>query len=200
MNFLVGHQTNRMVDSMLNSIRTRFGIGIVKHGAHIREVMRLLERNQFVAMLCDHDAGRKGLMIRFFGMPASSAFGPSVFGLRSGAPIIMGFVSRNSKGRHHVELLPPIFVRTDLPAKAAVVESTQRIADVIEGYIRRRPDHWYWVHRRWKTKEAEGLARLERELRSAGPRGGGADGVPSAPARAAKPSQKAPPQSLEVPQ
>jgi KDO2-lipid IV(A) lauroyltransferase len=165
MNFLVGHQTNRMVDAMLNSIRAGFGIGIVKHGAHIRKVLRLLERNQFVAMLCDHDAGSKGLMIRFFDMPASSAFGPAVFSLRSGAPIIMGFILRDSGGGHHVELSPPVQVRTDLPPADAVVEATQRMANVIEEYIRRRPDHWYWVHRRWKTAEARGLARLERELR-----------------------------------
>lgn len=165
MNFLVGHQTNRMVDAMLNSIRAGFGIGIVRHGAHIRKVLRLLESNQFVAMLCDHDAGSKGLMIRFFDMPASSAFGPAVFSLRSGAPIIMGFIFRDSRGGHHVELRPPVHVRTDLPPADAVVEATQRMANAIEECIRRRPDHWYWVHRRWKTKKARGLARLERELR-----------------------------------
>lgn len=159
MNFLVGHQTNRKVDGMLNSMRSSFGIGIVKHGAHVREVLRLLRRNQFVAMLCDHDAGKKGLMIRFFGRPASSAQGPASFALRSGAPIIMGFISRNSDGRHVIELTPPIYVRTDIDAAPAIAETTQRLADVIEERVRRRPDHWYWVHRRWKTGQAEASAR-----------------------------------------
>jgi KDO2-lipid IV(A) lauroyltransferase len=154
MNFLVGHQTNRKVDAMLNSLRASFGIGIVRHGAHVRGVLRLLQRNQFVAMLCDHDGGRKGLMIEFFGRPASSAQGPASFALRSGAPIIMGFISRDAAGRHRVELTAPLHVRTDTDAATAIAETTRRLAAAIEERVRRRPDHWFWVHRRWKTGEA----------------------------------------------
>jgi KDO2-lipid IV(A) lauroyltransferase len=159
MNFLVGHQTNRKVDGMLNSLRSSFGIGIVRHGAHVRDVLRLLERNQFVAMLCDHDAGRRGLMITFFGRPASSAQGPASFALRSGAPIIMGFISRQTGGRHKVELTAPLHVRADIDAPSAIAEITQRLADAIEDRVRSRPDHWYWVHRRWKTGETRPPAR-----------------------------------------
>lgn len=157
MNFLVGHQTNRMVDAMLNSLRTRFGIGLVRHGAHVRKVLRLLERNQFVAMLCDHDAGRKGVMIRFFGRPASSVFGPASFALMSGSPIMMGFIYRDNARRHHVELTAPLYVPTHLPPGEAIALTTQRLADLIEARIRLRPDQWYWVHRRWKTTDARGL-------------------------------------------
>jgi KDO2-lipid IV(A) lauroyltransferase len=159
MNFLVGHQTNRLVDAMLNSMRAGFGIGLVRHGAHVRKVLRLLRRNQFVAMLCDHDAGRKGLMISFFGRPASSVFGPASFALRSGAPIMMGFISRDVEGRHQVELTPPLHVRDDLPPSEAIAEATQQLADLIEERVRLKPDHWYWVHRRWKTADARGLRR-----------------------------------------
>jgi len=158
-NFLVGHQTNRLVDGMLNSTRAGFGIGLVRHGAHVRKVLRLLRSNQFVAMLCDHDAGRKGLMIRFFGRPASSVFGPASFALRAGAPIVMGFISRDSEGRHHAEFTPLIRVREDIEPEEAIALTTQELADVIEDRIRRRPDHWYWVHRRWKTQDARGLRR-----------------------------------------
>jgi KDO2-lipid IV(A) lauroyltransferase len=157
MNFLIGHQTNRMVDGMLNTLRAGFGIGLVRHGAHVRKVLRLLRRNQFVAMLCDHDAGKRGLMINFFGRPASSVFGPASFALRAGCPIMMGFISRDPGGRHTVELTPPIRVRTDLPRTEAIGRTTQSLADQIEERVRLRPDHWYWVHRRWKTKEARGL-------------------------------------------
>ncbi len=156
MNFLVGHQSNRLVDRRLNRLRSALGIGIVKHGAHIREVLRLLRRNKFVAMLCDHDAGRKGLLVEFFGMPASSAVGPAVFSLRSGAPIIMGFISRSRGGRHKVELTPPIRVPEGTPPALAIASTTQLLADVIEERVRRLPDHWYWVHRRWKTKDPSG--------------------------------------------
>jgi KDO2-lipid IV(A) lauroyltransferase len=162
MNFLVGHQSNRLVDDMLNSMRSSFGIGVVRHGAHVREVLRLLRRNQFVAMLCDHDAGRKGLMVSFFGMPASAALGPAIFAIRSGAPLMMGFITRDDGGRHRVELTPPIPIQRDCDPAEAVAEATQRMASIVEDYIRRRPDHWYWVHRRWKTTSARGAEAILR--------------------------------------
>jgi KDO2-lipid IV(A) lauroyltransferase len=162
MHFLVGHQSNRLVDDMLNSLRSSFGIGIVRHGAHVREVLRLLRRNQFIAMLCDHDAGRKGLMVDFFGMPASAALGPAVFAARSGAPLMMGFIARDGGGRHHVNLTSPIDIRSDCDPAEAVAAATQRLAKTVEDHVRRRPDHWYWVHRRWKTASAVGGAAIRR--------------------------------------
>jgi KDO2-lipid IV(A) lauroyltransferase len=173
MNFLVGHQSNKLVDGMLNSMRSSFGIGLVPHGAHVREVLRLLKRNQFVAMLCDHDAGRKGLMINFFGMPASAALGPAIFAARSGAPLMMGFITRDNIGNHHVELTPPICFRSDCDPGEAVADATQQLATIVEDHIRRRPDHWYWVHRRWKTSSARGAEVIRRRpmtpLQTAGP-------------------------------
>lgn len=162
MNFLVGHQSNKLVDGMLNSVRSSFGIGLVRHGAHVREVLRLLRRNQFIAMLCDHDAGRKGLMVNFFGMPASAALGPAVFAVRSGAPLMMGFITRDHVGHHHVELTPPIRIRSEYDPVEAVADATQQLASIVEEHVRRRPDHWYWVHRRWKTTSARGAEAIRR--------------------------------------
>jgi len=150
MNFLVGHQSNRLIDRELNELRAALGIGLVRHGAHVRQVFRLLEGNKFVAMLCDHDAGRRGLTVSFFGMPASAAVGPAAFALMSGAPLMMGFIYRRAGGGHRVEITPPLKLERDLEPSEALAAATQELALEIERRIRAAPDHWFWLHRRWK--------------------------------------------------
>jgi KDO2-lipid IV(A) lauroyltransferase len=93
---------------------------------------------------------RRGIFVDFFGTPACTTPAAAVYALRAGAPILAAFPVRGADGRHVVRILGPF--TTDKRGHAAVQELTSRITAAVEDMVRERPDHWFWVHRRWKTR------------------------------------------------
>ncbi len=149
--FLVGEQHNKLIDNLMNQYRQRMGIAIIHMGAAVRGVIKALREGRCVALLSDQDAGKNGVFVSYFGHPASTPRGPAVFSLKTGAPIIFGSAVREDHAYHRVYL--------DLAAPGAVGELseeniqrlTQAYTSILERYVRQYPDHWFWMHRRWKT-------------------------------------------------
>jgi KDO2-lipid IV(A) lauroyltransferase len=73
-----------------------------------------------------------------------------VYGLRARAPILAAFPVRNPDGTHVVRIRGPF--TTEKQGHAAVQELTAQITAAVEEMVREHPDHWFWVHRRWKTR------------------------------------------------
>jgi KDO2-lipid IV(A) lauroyltransferase len=149
--FLVGEQRNRLVDDVMNKHRERMGIRIIHRGIAVRGVIRALRDNGFVAMLSDQDARSAGEFVEFFGRPASTFQGPAVFALKTGASIFFGGPIRIANGRHRV-----VIERFDVEGLDGVTPEnvrllTQAYTSALERIVRRHPDHWFWMHRRWKT-------------------------------------------------
>jgi len=149
--FLVGEQHNLLVDNLMNKYRQLMGIGIIKMGTATRGVIKALRNNRFVAMLSDQDAGKDGAIISFFGYPASTPKGPAAFALKTGAPIIMGFIIRQNNRRQKIIFEEPIYIRRSNNRDEDIKKLTQAYTSLLEDYIRRYPDHWFWPHRRWKS-------------------------------------------------
>jgi KDO2-lipid IV(A) lauroyltransferase len=159
MNFLVGEQTNTAVDNMMNDLRRSKGIGIISMGASMRNVLKALKQNQFVAMLSDQDAGSRGVFVDFLGRPASTPFGPASFAVRTGAALICGFIVRENVSHHRVILEAPLEPIPGANNEAESLRLTQQYTSLLEKYVRERPDHWLWFHRRWKTRPKAADAR-----------------------------------------
>lgn len=149
--FLVGEQHNLLVDNLMNRYRQLMGIGIIKMGTATRGVIKALRNNRFVAMLSDQDAGKDGTVVNFFGYPASTPKGPAAFALKTGAPIIMGFIIRQNNRRQKIIFEEPISIRKSNSKDENIKNLTQAYTTILEDYIRRYPDHWFWPHRRWKS-------------------------------------------------
>jgi KDO2-lipid IV(A) lauroyltransferase len=125
---------------------------IYRRGA-IRRVLRALSANQAVALLIDqHIHTADAVYVEFFNRPAATTSALAALALRTGAPVIPVFALPLPGGRfrmvyeHAVE--PP---RVDDPQ--ALREFTQRCTDVLEMYVRRYPQLWLWMHRRWRDGE-----------------------------------------------
>ena len=82
LDFLVGEQTNRAVDSLINGIRESMGIGIIHMGVAARGVIKSIRSGRAVAMLSDQDAGKSPIIVRFFGHPAATPGGIGAFALK----------------------------------------------------------------------------------------------------------------------
>ena len=153
--FLVGEQHNLLVDNLMNDYRRSVGIGIIKMGAAAKGIIRALKNNRFVAMLSDQDAGSDGTVVEFFNRPASTPKGPAAFALKMDAPVIMAFIIRENQKKQRIIIEKPIFIEKTTDKENDIQRLTQAYTRVLEEYIRKYPDHWFWPHRRWKSTTKE---------------------------------------------
>jgi len=147
--FVVKPMSNPAVEDWITKLRRRAGVGQIPLGAGIRAVYEALDQGRWVAMLADQDAHERGLFVPFFGRPASTPRGPAEIAVRRGVPILMGFPERRPDRGRVLTVLPPLWPRTDV--SDPVAELTERHVALLEERVRLHPDHWFWLHRRWKT-------------------------------------------------
>jgi len=155
--YLYQEQNNPYVDALIRDIRTRMRMPTIPRGAALRGILKALREKKFVAILADQDAGSNGLFVNFLGRPASTGRGPAAFVLKTAAPIVFCAAVRQPGGRHRVEAE---LVTFDFSQNGAVPSEEEKLrliteawTKVLEKYIRQYPDHWFWMHRRWKTKQ-----------------------------------------------
>lgn len=150
---------NPLIDAALCAARNRFGNRIVPRKGAGREVLRLLRQNWVVGMPLDLDV-RKGVFVDFFSLKASTSDGLARLAMATGAPVVPVFAVRDgTSSRHFLECMEPIEAIRSADREESIVLNTQRYTKTIEEMVRRYPDHWNWIHRRWKTRPA-GEARF----------------------------------------
>ena len=150
--FLVGEQSNRLVDDLMNRLRSSAGIGIIARGIAARGVFASLKKNRVVALLSDQDARRAGIFVDFFHAAASTYPGAAEFAYRVNCPIVFCYIVRCSDETHEAFFDPPIEVRTGAEREEEVERLTAAHTEALERCATRYPDHYFWAHRRWKTK------------------------------------------------
>ncbi|MDQ7799071.1 MAG: lysophospholipid acyltransferase family protein [Candidatus Edwardsbacteria bacterium] len=149
---VVYEQHNPLADRMMNNIRRAKNLDVIFKPDAPRAILKALARNRFVAILIDQDAGQDGVFVDFMGRPASTAKGPAVFAIRTGAPLLAGVIVRQDDGGHICYIEPPIYADPANDKEQEILRLTDLVTQAMEKYVRKYPDHWYWVHRRWKTK------------------------------------------------
>lgn len=147
--FVVTTQTNKLVEELIDRYRMKAGIEIVKRREATRGILSALKRNRFVAILIDQDAHEDGAFVPFFGRPASTPRGPAVFHLRTGAPLIFAESHWLPGDRYRIVITA---LNTDGVDDPDVL--TARVTALLEAAVRKTPEQWLWMHRRWKTRPA----------------------------------------------
>jgi Kdo2-lipid IVA lauroyltransferase/acyltransferase len=150
--FVVAEQHNPLVGAFMDEQRIRLGPGILSAERDLRGILEALRSRALVAILGDQDAGRDGIFVDFLGRSASTAVGPVRLARRFGAPILQGICVRTGAMRFRLDLFPPILVPRDGDEDEVIRTYTELWSRRLEDHIRRYPDHWFWMHRRWKTR------------------------------------------------
>jgi KDO2-lipid IV(A) lauroyltransferase len=141
---------NPYLDAALCRIRQRTGNTVVYRRGAMRRVMRMLRRNQGVAILIDqHIHTPDAVYVDFFDRPARTTTSLALLARRTGAPVIPVFTIPTGNGRYRVIYEPPVSPAED-DSPEAIHAFTQRCTDVLEMYVRRYPHLWLWMHRRWR--------------------------------------------------
>jgi KDO2-lipid IV(A) lauroyltransferase len=126
-------------------IRKREGAGAV---------LRALRERALLVLPFDQNSTRGlGVFVDFFGVPASTNPGIARLALRTGAPVVPVFIVRDgTRARHRVHVLPIMYAQRSGDLESDVRRATQQFSDVFESMVRRHPEQWLWVHKRWKTR------------------------------------------------
>jgi len=145
---------NVQLNELLEHIRQRTGNTVIYRQRSIRRVMRLLSERHGVAVLIDqHIQGPDAVYVEFFERRAATTSAVAALALRTGAPVVPVFALPLPNGRYRLIYEHPV----EPPAadsEDAIREFTQRCTDVLEMYVRRHPDLWLWMHRRWRDDSA----------------------------------------------
>lgn len=149
---VVRRQNNPEVDAWFERMRRRFGALTTDSGFGLREILRTLRNGDILALMSDQNAGDRGYFVDFLGEPASTVTGPAQIALKSRAPIVALAAHRQGAGPHLIEILPPIWPAEFTDDESGRMQLTQRLTRIIETWVRKRPDQWFWLHRRWKSR------------------------------------------------
>lgn len=138
-------------ESFLIDLRGTYGISTLARGS-LKEVAKLLHENQVVGILPDQDIdSMEGIYVDFFGRPARTSVGPAALSVMTGAPILPCFLVRDG-GRFRFVIEPPVARPAMQDRTEVIAELTRTWSHVVESFIRRYPDQWVWMHRRWKSQ------------------------------------------------
>ncbi len=148
MHVMVRPLDNPLVDNLVEHRRTLSGNQLIYKKEAARAVIKALRANEAVGILIDQNTTpAEGVFIDFFGKQACATSAFVKFAYHSGTPIIPGFALWDeTRQRYRLHFLPKVELTGD------VQTDTQRIHSVLESVIRRHPDQWMWIHRRWKTR------------------------------------------------
>jgi len=141
---------NPHLNSVLERVRQCTGNTVIYRRGALRRVLRMLEANRGVAVVIDqHTHGPDAVPVEFFNRRAAATSSMAALALRTGAPAIPVFAIPIGVGRYRMVYEHPV----EVPGPGSpdpVRELTQRCTDVVEMYVRRYPELWLWMHRRWR--------------------------------------------------
>jgi KDO2-lipid IV(A) lauroyltransferase len=147
---------NRRFDADLKETRERLGMRVIDMAVAPRAVLKSLRSGRVVALVADQNAGESGVFVPFFGRAASTARGPALFALRSGAPIVLGTCLRESGWPQRYRLdLKRVEVAPTGDLEGDVVRLTREHTAALEQAVRDAPEQYFWQHKRWKTRPPE---------------------------------------------
>ena len=145
---------NVYLDRLMRDYRTMHGNSTVDKDDFVRGLLSAMKKGETVGILMDTNmTPPQGVFVDFFGIPACTASGMARIALRTDAAVVPGFTIWDPALRKYRLRFDPALqlIRTG-DDDADAIANTQLFTKVIEDYVRRYPDQWLWVHRRWKTR------------------------------------------------
>lgn len=148
MHVVVRPLDNLRVDELVEQRRELSGNHIISKREAAREILRALKAGDAVGILIDQNTAiDEGVFVDFFGKKACAGTGFVKLAHHSGAPVVPGYALWSEAERKYV-----LRFDAEIPMTGDVAADTQRIHSHLEEVIRRNPDQYLWIHRRWKTR------------------------------------------------
>ena len=145
---------NPYLDRMIEHYRTMHGNKTVAKDDFVRGLLAAMKAGETVGILMDTNmTPPQGVFVDFFGIPACTASGLARIALRTDAAVVPTFtIWDETMGKYRLRFDPALELIRTGDLERDIVANTQKFTKVIEDYVRKYPDQWLWVHRRWKTR------------------------------------------------
>ena len=154
MGMIIRNLDNRRLDEYVNGIRCLHGNFVISKDDFGRRLLKAIHAGATVGILMDTNmTPPQGEFVQFFGVDACTGTGLAHIARQTGAAVLPGFMFWEPAERRYVlHFGPEIEMPRTSDRAADILEGTRRATAVIESWIRRYPDQWLWIHRRWKTR------------------------------------------------
>jgi len=150
----VGRQTNPLTNELQNTARANFGVETIDKGKRATLQMgRALAANKIIAMLIDQNDNKSDLFVNFFEKLASSSKGTAAFHLLRKSPVVL--VTCPYVGDHLEISFQRITFDLSGEQEKDTLAITQKITSALENVIRKYPEQYFWMHRRWRARPQE---------------------------------------------
>jgi len=161
LSFLVRRIDNPKIEALIDRIRSGAGNRTIDKRSAAREMLSILRGGGTLGILVDlNTLDREAIFVDFFGIPAATTFIVAKLALRTGASVLPVFAPWDDEHkRFRLKIAAPLPIERTGDEDEDVRRLTQQYTRVVEDYVRRYPDQWLWIHRRWKTRPA-GETRL----------------------------------------
>jgi KDO2-lipid IV(A) lauroyltransferase len=154
---------NPYLDAFLRRFRERTGQKLLAKHGDFENINKLLESGGILATLADQDAGQRGLFVDFFGRPASTHKAVALLALDHNVPMVV-LGTPKLDGVYNMWPIDIIFPEDYKNARDPVRAITERFTKGLEEMIRKAPEQYFWVHRRWKHKPQERKKKKDKPL------------------------------------
>jgi KDO2-lipid IV(A) lauroyltransferase len=154
LHFLVRPVENLRVDALINRYRCCSGNQPIMKNESARAVLRVLHGGGVVGILADQNTmPEEAVFVDFFGISAATTTGVARLARHTGAAVVPAYSYWDASiGKYRLHYEPALELPTTDDEQGDILAHTTRFNQVIENYIRRFPDQWVWLHRRWKTR------------------------------------------------
>ena len=154
MSMVIRRLDNPLVDRLVNGIRCLHGNTVLHKDDFARGLLGAMRRGETVGILMDTNmTPPQGVFFDFFGVPACTASGLARVAMRTEAAMLPGFLTwREEEKKYVLEFGEPLKLVHTGNDEQDIVANTQICTTAIEAWVRRFPEQWLWVHRRWKTR------------------------------------------------
>jgi Kdo2-lipid IVA lauroyltransferase/acyltransferase len=144
---------NPVLDARLCAFRTSSGNKVIYKKKALAQMIRALRGGEGVAVLLDQNVqASDGIFVDFFGRAAATTTVAAALAAKTGCSLVPVHTELMPGGRYKLSYDPPVTWRPSGNREADIAGVTQEIARRTEDWIRRRPEQWLWMHRRWKTR------------------------------------------------
>lgn len=139
------------LDRIWQGLRRARGVDLVGAGAAARAAQVALGRGEAVAMLIDQapERERASIIEPFLGQPARVDLAPALLALRARVPLVAVFGRRREDGRHEAEICA-VIEPPARPSRAWAEQAMRSVTRALDAFVRKYPEQWLWMHRRWK--------------------------------------------------
>ncbi|MFH1625869.1 MAG: lysophospholipid acyltransferase family protein [Pseudomonadota bacterium] len=137
----------------LEGLRNKAGMGSIPDKPPrvcVEQSLRWLKKNGILFLQIDLNVISGGVYVEFFGRIVPTFKGPVVLAMRTGAAILPVFILGENGNRHKVIIEPPLELELTGDKERDIFINLTRLSKIVESYIRKYPDEWWWIHQRWR--------------------------------------------------